>query len=115
MGAGELARGIAARQFSAEEAVGAHVERQNELQPTLNAVAVALHDQAMAAAKAADQSRPQEGQELYGVPVTVKECFDVLGTASTAGLVGWASKLQTDDAELVRRLRRADPLGTADT
>ena len=47
MGAGELARGIAARQFSAEEAVAAHVERQNELQPALNAVAVALHDQAI--------------------------------------------------------------------
>jgi fatty acid amide hydrolase len=113
MGAGELARGIAARQFSAEEAVAAHVERQNELQPALNAVAVALHDQAMAAAKAADQGSPQDGQKLYGVPVSVKECFDVLGTASTAGLVGRAAKLETDDAELVRRLRAAGAIVTA--
>ena len=115
MGAGELAEGIAARRFSASEAVAAHVERQNEMQPKLNAVAVALHDQAMAAAKAADQGTPQDGQALYGVPVTVKECFDVLGTASTAGLVGWASKLQTDDAELVRRLRGAGAIVTAKT
>jgi len=113
MGAGELARGIAARQFSSEEAVAAHIERQNELQPKLNAVAVALHDQAIAAAKAADQGKPHDDQHLYGVPVTVKECFDVLGTASTAGLVGWASKLQTDDAELVRRLRAAGAILTA--
>src|SRR5438477_632748 len=69
----------------------------------------------MAAAKAADQGNPQDGQALYGVPVTVKECFDVLGTASTAGLVGWASKLQTDDAELVRRLRGAGAIVTAKT
>ena len=87
MGAAELARGIAARQFSASEVVLAHLERQNETQPHLNAVAIALHDQAMAAAKAADQGRPENGQKLYGVPVTVKECFDVVGTATTAGLV----------------------------
>src|SRR6266705_4898020 len=87
MGAGDLARGIAARLFSAEEA--------------------------MAAAKAADQGDAAAGQTLYGVPVTVKESFDVLGTASTAGLVGWAARLESDDAELVRRLRAAGAIVTA--
>jgi len=113
MGAGDLARGIAARLFSAEEAVAAHIERQNEVELKLNAVAVPLHDQAMAAAKAADQGDAAAGQTLYGVPVTVKESFDVLGTASTAGLVGWAARLESDDAELVRRLRAAGAIVTA--
>jgi len=58
MGAGELAEGIAARRFSASEAVAAHVERQNEMQPKLNAVAVALHDQAMAAERRRSWSPP---------------------------------------------------------
>jgi fatty acid amide hydrolase len=115
MGAADLARGIAARQFSASEAVLAHLERQNETQPRLNAVAIALHDQAMAAAKAADQGRPENGQKLYGVPVTVKECFDVVGTATTAGLIGRAANLQADDAELVTRLRDAGAIVTAKT
>jgi len=107
MGAGELARGIAARRFSASEVVSAHIERQEEVQPRINAVAVSLYDQATAAAKAADQDRPRDGQLLYGVPVTVKECFDVVGTATTAGLVGRAADLKSDDAELVSRLRAA--------
>jgi len=113
LGAGDLARGIAARRFSSTEVVSAFIDRQNEVQPRLNAVAVALHDQAVAAAKAADRSRPQDGQKLYGVPVTVKECFDVVGTATTAGLVGRAADLKSDDAELVSRLRNAGAIITA--
>src|SRR2546425_4465305 len=113
MSAGELAGGIAVRRFSASEVVSAHIERQNEVQPRTTAIAVSLPDQAMAAAKAADQDRPQDGQLLYGVPVTVKECFDVVGTATTAGLVGRAAELKSDDAELVRRLRGAGAIITA--
>jgi fatty acid amide hydrolase len=113
LGAGELARGIAARRFSSTEAVSAFIDRQNEVQPRLNAVAVALHDQAAAAAKAADRGRPEDRQKLYGVPVTVKECFDVVGTATTAGLVGRAADLKSDDAELVSRLRKAGAIITA--
>ncbi len=113
LGAGDLARGIAARRFSSTEVVSAFIDRQNEVQPRLNAVAVALHDQAAAAAKAADRSRPDDGQKLYGVPVTVKECFDVVGTATTAGLVGRAADLKSDDAELVSRLRKAGAIITA--
>src|SRR5260370_39206887 len=115
MGAGEVALGIAARRFSAVEVVSAHVARQNDLQPKLNAIAVALHDQAIAAAKAADQGMPGDGQKLYGVPISVKEVFDVAGTASTAGLAGWAARVQDDDAELGRRLRDAGAIVTAKT
>jgi fatty acid amide hydrolase len=113
LGAGDLARGIAARRFSSTEAVSAFIDRQNEVQPRLNAVAVALHDQAVAAAMAADRGRPEDRHTLYGVPVTVKECFDVVGTATTAGLVGRAVDLKSDDAELVRRLRAAGAIITA--
>jgi fatty acid amide hydrolase len=113
MGAGDLARGIAARRFSSSEAVAAHLERQNEVEAKINAVAVSLGDQAMAAAEAADQDKPRDGQQLYGVPVTVKECFDVVGTATTAGLIGRAAALKGDDAELVHRLRAAGAIITA--
>ena len=113
MGAGELARGIAARRFSSSEVVSAHLERQDEVDGKINAVAVSVHDQATAAAKAADQGRAPDGQKLYGVPVTVKECFDVVGTATTAGLIGRAGNLKSDDAELVSRLRAAGAIITA--
>jgi fatty acid amide hydrolase len=113
MGAGDLAAGIAARRFSSSEVVSAHLERQNEVESKINAVAVSLGDQAIAAAKAADQGKPRDGQKLYGVPVTVKECFDVVGTATTAGLIGRAGNLKADDAELVSRLRAAGAIITA--
>jgi fatty acid amide hydrolase len=113
MGAGDLAAGIAARRFSSSEVVSAHLERQHEVEPKINAVAVSLGDQAVAAAKAADQGKPRDGQKLYGVPVTVKECFDVVGTATTAGLTGRAGNLKRDDAELVSRLRAAGAIITA--
>jgi fatty acid amide hydrolase len=113
MGAGELAAGIATRRFSSSEVVSAHLVRQGEVEPKINAVAVSLGDQAMAAAKAADQAKPRDGQKLYGVPVTVKECFDVVGTATTAGLIGRAGNLKGDDAELVSRLRAAGAIITA--
>jgi fatty acid amide hydrolase len=113
MSATELARGIAERKFSATEAVSAHVDRQNEVQPALNAVAVPLYDQALAAAKAADLERARHDQPLYGVPVTVKECFDVVGTATTAGLKGRAGNLKHEDAALVARLREAGAIVTA--
>src|SRR5712691_247199 len=113
MGAGDLAQGIAARRFSASEVVSAHPERQSEVEAKINAVAVSLHDQAMAAAKAADEGRPGDGQKLYGVPVTVKECFDVVGTATTAGLIGRAATLVSDDAQLVSRLCAAGAIVTA--
>src|SRR4029077_16765009 len=113
MGAGDLAAGIAARRFSSSEAVGAHIDRQQEVADRINAVTVSLAEQAMAAAKSADQGRAHEGQKLYGVPVTVKECFDVVGTATTAGLIGRAGNLKSEDAELVRRLRAAGAIITA--
>src|SRR5713226_6453905 len=113
MGAGDRARGIAARHCSASEAGAALLERPDEVQPKINAVVVSLAGQAMAAAKAADQGRPRDGQKLYGVPVTVKECFDVVGTATTAGLIGRAGNRKSDDAELVSRLRAAGAIITA--
>jgi Asp-tRNA(Asn)/Glu-tRNA(Gln) amidotransferase A subunit family amidase len=113
MGASELARGIAERRLSATEAVSAHIDRQNQVQSPLNAIAIALHDQALAAAKAADQNKPRRDQPLYGVPVTVKECFDVVGTPTTAGLKGRAADLKHEDAELVTRLRKAGAIVTA--
>jgi Asp-tRNA(Asn)/Glu-tRNA(Gln) amidotransferase A subunit family amidase len=62
IGAGELAAGIAARRFSSSEVVSAHHERQNQVESRINAVAGSLGDQAMAAARAADQGKPREGQ-----------------------------------------------------
>ena len=69
----------------------------------------ALFDQARAQAKAADAARAQ-GQPLgplHGVPVTIKEQYQVKGTPSTWGLLNQATHRAQDDGPLVKRWRAA--------
>jgi len=109
LSATELANGIAAGRFSSVEVVEAHIRRIEATHAALNAVVVPLFDRARADAAAADLSRNQGRPlgPLHGVPVTIKECFHVAGTASTLG-VGWlAAEKFSADGVLVRRLRRA--------
>ncbi len=44
---------------------------------------------------------------LAGVPVTIKECFQVVGTPATLGLPGNRHELSETDSPLVRRLTAA--------
>ena len=48
---------------------------------------------------------------LYGVPVSVKDCFDMAGTATTVGtkFYGRKNPKAAQDSELVQRLRRPEP------
>jgi fatty acid amide hydrolase len=104
-----LVRLIAAGELSSCEVVEAHIRRIELVNPTLNAIVVPLFDQARLEAQAADRDR-QQGRlmgPLHGVPVTVKEFFDVCGTPTTAGLTSRSTTLAVEDARLVARLRRA--------
>ena len=87
LSASRLAQAIAAGELSAVEAVEAHIARIEEVNPRLNAVVVPLFDDARARAQQADRTPAGERGPLHGVPITVKECFDVTGTPSTAGLM----------------------------
>jgi fatty acid amide hydrolase len=106
LSASELARLIASRSVSATESVTAHLELIQATDGRLRAVVVPLFDQALAEAAEADR-RSAEGRPLHGVPVTVKECFDVAGTPSTIGLETRKAIMADQDAELVQRLRAA--------
>ncbi|MGY1590756.1 amidase [Geodermatophilus sp. SYSU D00708] len=108
-GAGELAGLIRAGEVSSVEVVEAHLARIDAVNPALNAVVVVLADEALAAAKLADE-RLGSGAEvgpLHGVPVTVKENIDVAGTPTTNGVVALGEAVPPADAPLVERLRGA--------
>ena len=71
----ELAKKICRGEVSALEAVEAHIERIEAVNPLLNAVVVKRYDEARAEARELDQRR-SAGQPLGplgGVPITVKE------------------------------------------
>ena len=73
----------------------------------LNAVVVRDIDRAREAARAADQARQRgDDRPLLGLPMTVKEGFDVAGLTTTWGLQGKNAPAATD-AVAVERLRRA--------
>ena len=109
LSAGQIAAGIAAGDFSAREAVDAHLARIEEVDPRLNAVIYRRFIEARQEADAIDAARRRGKQlgPLAGVPITIKECLDVAGTAATLGIRRLAGKLSPVDGPLVARLRRA--------
>jgi Asp-tRNA(Asn)/Glu-tRNA(Gln) amidotransferase A subunit family amidase len=107
--ASQIAELVAAGQVSAAEIVEAHIARIEEVNPKLNAVVVKLYDQARREAKARDAARLRSESlgPLAGVPITIKESFDVSGTPSTYGLEQRARHRGLEDSPNVARLRRA--------
>jgi fatty acid amide hydrolase len=109
LGAAELARLIASGAVSSREVVAARIARIAAVNPKLNAVVAPRFEEALAEAAAADaaQARGESRGPLHGVPVTLKECFDLAGTPSTFGLPQRATHRATADDPYVVRLRRA--------
>jgi fatty acid amide hydrolase len=109
IGAAELARLIRAKEVSANEAVEACLARIEELNPKLNSVAIPLFEQARREASEADVAvkRGDDLGPLHGVPITIKEQFQVKGQPSTWGLPSRARELSDNDGPLVHRLRQA--------
>lgn len=109
--ASELAELIRQREVSCREVVQAHLDRINEVNDRVNAVTVVLAESALAAADAADKGRTDG--PLRGVPFTVKENIDCVGSATTNGVPAFANAMPTVDAPVVARMRSAGgiPIG----
>src|SRR5947209_9453978 len=109
LSATEMARHVASGDISAHELVEAHIARIEAVNPKLNAVVVKRYDAARAEARDIDRCRAAGGKlpPLAGVPITIKECLDLKGTASTFGLPSRRSALAASDEAHVARLRQA--------
>ena len=105
-GAIALAAQIRAGKLSPSEAVEAAIGRIETLDGPLNAVVVRDFDRARAAAKALDGEEPGE-RPLFGVPMTVKESFDVAGLPSCWGHEQFSCQVAARDSEVVQRLKAA--------
>lgn len=107
--AGELAALVQVGDVSAAEVLEAHLDRIEEVNPRLNAVIVRRYALAREEAAAIDAARAR-GESLgplAGVPMTVKECFELSGTPATMGLCRLADNISSTDSPLVARLKRA--------
>ncbi|MBZ5502468.1 MAG: amidase [Acidobacteriia bacterium] len=109
LSATEIARLVSSGALSAREVVDEHIRRIEAVNPSLNAVVVPLFQSARTEAAALDSARARGGLTgpLCGVPMTVKEAFEVTGTPSTMGLTERAAHCASADGILVARLRQA--------
>lgn len=107
--ASELARMIAGREVSAREVLDAHRARVDAVDPVINAVTWRMDEAAEAAAAVADEAVAAGAAlgPLHGVPVSIKDQFEVLGTPSTWGLPSRAGQRSVREGPLVSRLRGA--------
>ncbi|MFZ9395697.1 MAG: amidase family protein [Erythrobacter sp.] len=103
----ELAAAIRAGKISPHEAVEDAIARIEHLDVHVNAVAVCDFERAIATAKTMDKLSPRPDQPLFGVPLTVKESFDVAGLPTTYGYADCAEHVATEDSEVVARLKAA--------
>ena len=107
-----LAQGIRDRQFGARELLEHFLARVDRLNPAINAVVVQDRDNArlradMADAALADGKPGQAMGPLHGVPMTVKESYNLAGTATTWGIPQLRGNVVTEDALAVQRLMAA--------
>ncbi|MGC8476688.1 MAG: amidase family protein, partial [Acetobacteraceae bacterium] len=102
-----LAERIRAGELGCRELVDHMIARIERLDPKLNAVVVRDFERARARAHALDHVPPATPGPLFGVPMTVKESFDLRGHPTTWGHPSRAAHRAEEDALAVRRLEAA--------
>jgi amidase len=91
--------------ISSLELVNAHLDQIERKNPHLNAFTMLMADQARESARRADQGL--KTGLLHGVPITVKDSFDVAGFPTRLGSYFAPETPAREDAAVVSRLRGA--------
>ena len=99
---------IAAGEVSSRELVDLYLERIARYNPRLNAFRVVFAERARMEADQADARRGagDSKRPLLGVPIAVKDEFDVAGEVTTFGTNAYGEPAR-EDSEIVRRARAA--------
>lgn len=104
----ELQASLAKREVSSVELTQAAIARIELHDPVLNAICVRDFERAMAAAREADAGRARgEMKPLLGIPMTVKESFNVAGLPTTWGIPAFKDFMPQEDALAVARVKAA--------
>ncbi|WP_447726287.1 amidase family protein [Sphingomonas koreensis] len=104
----EIAAAIAAGETSAREQCELAIGRIEATDGAINAVVVRDFDRALEATDRADAAAARgERQPFLGVPMTVKEAFDVAGLPTSWGFEHARHNIATSDAVVVRRMKAA--------
>lgn len=102
----DQATAVANKTISSVELLDATLERYTKHNPSINAVVVTQLEVAQARAAEADAATAagQSWGPLHGVPMTIKEAWDWVGTASTSGREELIDHLPEVNCESIQRL-----------
>ncbi len=104
----EISAALAAKQVSAVELTQDAIGRIERHDAKINAVCVRDFDRALSAARAADAALARgEQKPLLGIPITVKESYNIAGLPTTWGIPEQKNFTPTEDALSVARVKDA--------
>jgi aspartyl-tRNA(Asn)/glutamyl-tRNA(Gln) amidotransferase subunit A len=97
------------RKVSPVELTQACLARVDRLNPTLNAFITVTAEQALSDARTAETeiARGRWRGPLHGIPIGLKDLFDTAGVRTTAGSAVFATRVPSEDALVVSRLKDA--------
>ena len=112
-----LAKMIRAKQVSSAEVVQAFLDRIAAVNPEINAAVYVAAIEAQATAREADAARAagENRGPLHGVPVSVKDCYEVADMPTTNGAPGLKDDVSQTDAVVVERMKKAGAIVVAKT
>lgn len=106
--ASTLRDALRSKQVSAHELTQHAIARIERHDGAINAICVRDFERALEAARAADQALARgEAAPLLGLPITIKESFNVAGLRTTWGFVTQRDFIAAEDALAVERIRAA--------
>ncbi|WP_170325608.1 amidase [Ruegeria arenilitoris] len=102
----QLSEGLASGSFSSVELLQHYVERAEKHNPVLNAIVAMNVEQATKQAKSSDarRARGETLSPIDGLPMTIKDAFQVVGLPATAGAVELEGFMPSQNAVEVQRL-----------
>jgi Asp-tRNA(Asn)/Glu-tRNA(Gln) amidotransferase A subunit family amidase len=103
-----MAAALQQREVSSAELVRRALDRLERWQPVTNAFSQVFAEEALMQAERADAAIARgEQRPLLGVPVAVKDLFDMSGKETSGCCAAYRGNMARSDAEMVRRLRDA--------
>ncbi len=107
--AAQLAALIAKREASPVEVLDSVLARVDRLEPRLNCFVSLLREEAKAAARQAEEeiAAGQHRGPLHGVPIALKDLFDLAGSKTTGSSKILADNVAQSDSAVAHRLKEA--------
>jgi amidase len=108
----DLAAKLRNKEIGSEELARYFIARIEQYDKKLNAIVVRDFDRALEAARRADSlmAKGQIAGPLHGLPMTIKESYDIAGLPTTWGIPEAAQNIASADSAVVERFKSAGAL-----